>query len=525
MAGGAPPVSSDQAATLETEDMDYWNFNTSDSFNEAFEKRYSQMLASGDPQGLQLDTFPGGDLPPLVTKDLTPLEKAQQAFEGLSASRGEKSLERLFTPDSAPYKLHDPVEAPVRISDLPFRNIPGAAGARESHVVIDLDEATGMDEAGPTFNFDFGDMPTLKANRTRSVPQDDEEDEEEYEYGQSAEDRDKRATMEWKFPTARVPTASKLPTAKRATMDWKFPTNEPTEPDEPDVSMDLPPAGEGSDLPPGFRPKLKHTATEPIGQFRDHIHPVRSTGPASSSPVRESITSMIDLDLGGFEDYEDIPRPSTASSATGSVMTDATSGNPFDLEEDPAQNEIDRNRFSYHRQYRSEGGQMKRSSHRSVPMHNRGSSLSGTEPDSNRSSTIVEDDTDTVAYEYNRKLSESMGHQLNGHVPGLEDIDLDSWPSFDPDSGFDKVRTYTDEIDDQIAQNRAKGIPMSPPGHEIAFPEVTAPNPDALEENADPDLVMEELDRLLEGLGASLEATSSALQQHTGVFEEDEEEE
>ena len=519
MAGGAPPVFSEegQAEPSEDEDFDDWNFSTSDSFNKDFEKRYSQMVGLGDSNTPRTETSLGGDLPPIITKNLTPLELFQQQHQNLSASRGEKSLERLFSPDSAPYELHTPVEDPAPISDLPFRNIPGAAAARESHIEIDLDSAAVMGQSAPTINFDFGDMPTVKATRSRMTSQDDDDEEGEYNYGHSEEDREKRATMDWKFPTA-----------KRATMDWAFPTSEPKEPADPDAEMDLPSAGEGGELPPAFRPTLKHTATEPIGRFRDHIHPVRPLDPASASPVRESVTSMIDLDLG-FADPADIPRPGTASSATGSTMTDMTSGNPFDLEEDPRQNEIDRNRFSYHRQYRSEGGQMRRSSRRSVPMHMRASSQSTSEPDLDRPSGTDEDD-DVFTYQYNRELSEGLGHELLNGTVDHDNIDLDTWPQFPPDSGFDRVRAYTDGLDDMIREQqqrengRVGGHARELTGQdEIEFPQITAPHPDALQENADPRLVMSELDRLLDDLGESMRVTSRALQQHTGIYVDEEE--
>ena len=507
--GGAPPVAGDQAAQSEGQDFDDWNFSTSDSFNEDFAKRYSQMEADRDAQGLRLDTSAGGGLPSIVTEGLTPWERAQQAHKELSASRGERSLDRLWDPTSAPYELHTPVEDPEHLSDLPLRKFTGGPSSRESHVVIDLDSAAraSMNYDDPAFNFDFGDVPTLKAARGSKMPSQDDEDDEEYNCAQTEEDREKRATMDWKFPTT-----------KRATMDWTFPRAEPKGPDDPDMQMNLPSAGDGGDLPHGFRPTLEHTTTEPIGQFRDNIHPVRQLAPPSASPIRESV---IDLDLGGFDDPVDLPpRPGTASSATGSVMTDMTSGNPFDLEEDPEQNEIDRNRFSYHKQYRSEGGQMKRGSHRNIPMHSGGNSLSSTDADLDHSSASDDD-----VFEYNRKLSESMGHQLNATLPH-DHIDLDTWPQFDRDSGFDEVRSYTDELDDLVRQNgpvhpSALGMPGQ---DEIEFPRITAPHPDALVEDADPQLVVSELDRLLDDFEDALTVTTRALQQHTGVNGDDEDE-
>ncbi|KAK3706323.1 hypothetical protein LTR37_012838 [Vermiconidia calcicola] len=518
MAGGAPPVvGSEENPERENEGFEDWKFSTSDSFNQDFEKRYSHMVTPQDTPSLRLETAGGNGLAPIRTENLTPFERVHQE---MSASRGEQSLQRLWNPDAAPYELHTPLDDESRLGDhLPLRPMNEGTSTRESQIIIDLDE---IDVGGgdPTFNFDFGDVPTMKARHSR-LPHDEEEEEDNFDYGQPDEDRDKRATMEWKFPTA-----------KRATMDWKFPTREPKEPEDPEARMTLPPVGEAGKLPPAFRPTLKHTATAPVGQFRELIHP-QPGGPASASPVRDSMHSMIDLDMA-FDDPADIPRPSTASSATGSTMTDMTSGNPFDLEEDPEQNEIDRNRFSYHKQWQSEGGQTKRgSSRRSVPMHARGSSLSSTEDDFNHSSGTEED---VFNYEYNQRLSNTLGHQLNGNLGHHDTVDMGTWPNFPPAIGYDEPQLYHDDLNGNT--RRPGQIPRTNGQHsslarsrptstnsvivggqdEIEFPQITAPNPQALYEHADPRLVVSELERLMDELGESLRVTATALQAHTDVY-------
>lgn len=530
--GGAPSVATvaGNAAQDEEEDADDWNFSTSDGFNEAFGRRYSQMVALQDSNESRVEPPSTTTLPPIITEGLTPLERLRQEHKErsaeISASRGEQSLGRLWDPESEPYDPNTPIDDPMpmasprRISDLPLREQAEKAPTRESTIMIDLDSAEGMDIAVPSFNFDFGDAPTIKAKKSSQPTPGDEED-ENYQYEQSEEDRDRRATLDWTFPVQ-----------KRATMDWSFPKNEPKEPQETDASMILPSAGDGGELPPGFRPKLKHTATEPIGQFRDFIHAAQPLAPASGSPIRDSISSMIDLDLG-LADPADIVRPSTATSATGSTMTDMTSGNPFDLEEDPEQNEIDRDRFSYHKQWQSEGGQVKRSSRRSIPMHTRGSSLTSTDSDLDRPATS---DDDVFRYQYRRKVPETMRSQINGTLP-LDTIDMNQWPDFGPHSGYDEPRSYADEIEDRIRE-RKTGIPRTQ-GHsyntssdlsttgtiardEVSFPRLTAPHPAALLETSNPLVVSAELDRLLDDFGESLIVTSRALQQHTGNYDDEE---
>jgi hypothetical protein len=236
---------------------------------------------------------------------------------------------------------------------------------------------------------------------------------------------------------------------------------------------------------------------------------------------------MIDLDIG-FDDPADIPRPGTASSATGSTMTDMTSGNPFDLEEDPEQNEIDRNRFSYHKQWQSEGGQMRRSSRRSVPMHSRGNSLSTTASDLERPSTA---DGDVFTYEYNHALSDTMRSQMNNSFVD-DTADMDQWPNFARDDGFDKVRGYTDPLDEMLRRQQELSVGRQYPEHvngvdrpstgveeqpQIEFPRLMAPHHEALREDADPRDVMLELNRLLDDFDDSLKATAKALQQHAGL--------
>jgi hypothetical protein len=400
---------------------------------------------------------------------------------------------------------------------------------RES--VIDLD--AGMDGDVPTFNFDFGDQ-TLKPRRTSNVDHDEEEEEEEEEEDEDGflrpgEDQEKRATMDWTFPTT---NNASLDTAKRATMDWKFPQAEPKEPEVPDLKMSLPSAGDGGELPPGFRPRLMHTATEPVGQFHDFIHATRPVPALSGSPNRDSMASTIDLDLGmpDISDMLEMRRPSTASSTAESIMTDMTSGNPFFLEEDPYQRELDRNRYSSHKQYRSEGGQIRRSSGQSIRMHTRGSSMSSMESDIDRQLSTAED---TFGYEYNYAAARDPTIQINGNI-SFDNFDLSKLPTFNHNSGFAEVRNWTDGLDDMAHQVPLGGMNGRPHARsrqpssgsiiepdEIEFPHIIAPHSNALLEDADPQFVMSELNRLLEDFGEGLKATSHAIQQRAEVYIDD----
>ncbi|WPH01042.1 Hypothetical protein R9X50_00387700 [Acrodontium crateriforme] len=498
----APSASTDDPMLGDGDTLD-WNFSTSDNFNLAFGQRYSQMI------GTQDFALPGGPtgLAPLQTKDLSPYEQLEQKHQEMSANRGERSLERLWNPESTPYALHTPIE-PEPNSDLPLRSMTSGAPTRES--LIDLNSATAMDDDVPTFNFDFGDGPTLKARGSRVTTQSSEE-EEEYTYG--VQQGEKRATMDWTFPSTQV--------EKRATMEWTFPSTDSS-------VLDSSPAQADSDtqLPARLRPMLKHSQTEPAGQFVSLLQSSESPALSSSPPVRSSVGSMIDLDMS-LPDPSEIARPSTASSATGSVMTDATSGNPFDLEDDPTQIEVNRDRFSYHKQWQSEGGPVQRRSHKTMPMHSRGSSLSAHDDlnvfpsDSSNDEGIFDHD-----YRYN-------GGPRPPLLANLPSSDTDNWPDFttmsvEPDPIYTQIHipqalsngASPHESQDELAQPLSSPRDLRQGRHEVEFPVPEPAHPDSLQDDSDRNLMKAELDRLLRDLGNSLESTSNALRQHTGIHED-----
>lgn len=504
--GGAPPIPSQVKEELpEEDDVDDWNFSTSETFNSDFERRYSHMLgigiqsmdfALGAPAGVQAP-------PPIDTSGLSNFEKLQAEWADARADRAGEGLARLYRRSAAEYKLHTPMtaddERKKTADDLPLRSSTQNTEAQES--VVDLDDAD-YDPNAP-FNFDFVDATTLKARKSRRMSTQDD-DEDDYQYGRSDDDVDKRATMEWTFPS----TSKKVVSPKRATMDWTFASARPAEPDEPDAKMELPPHGDGKP-PPVFRPTLKHTQTMPLGDAGDYIHPAQSLRPATS-PIRDSMASMIDLDVGMVDDYE-IERPGTAISTTGSQFSDMTSGNPFDLEEDPGQNEIDRNRFSYHKQWQSEGGQVDRHSRRSIPMHTRGSSLSSTDNELDRDRR-----SNGLTYHIQPRV------QKNGSFIVEDNIDLDTWPNFDQ-PGIERVSSHEPDVVHICNQS---SLTSQPGGrlrsHRLAFPKVEGPRAEALAENASPALLTVELERLCGGIAESLKTTADAFGLHAGIEEEDE---
>ncbi|KAK5113108.1 hypothetical protein LTR62_003687 [Meristemomyces frigidus] len=531
IAGGAAPVVVPIGESNEDEQDDAldWNFSTSDTFNEELGRRYSQLVLGQTPGSPDFEAPAGAGLPPIVTKDLSRVEQAEEYWKERSANRGERSLGRVFDAEKKEYALHTPVDDDDGLSsDLPLRNLSGTAPTRES--MIDLDSAAALDLVAPTFNFDFGDVPTLKARTSHSTNRDND-DGGQPEYGVSHE---RRATMEWKFPAEEK---------KRATMDWSFSTAEATEPDEPDVTMTLPPI-DSEGAPPGFRPTLQRMATEPIGKFNDFMHPAQPLVAGSSSPVRDSIHSMIDLDMG-LADPAEIVRPSTANSTADSTMTDMTSGNPFDLEEDPEQNERDLNRFSFHKQWQSEGGNQRRRSHKHMQMHSRGSSLTSTDSELDRRMSHPEQPRadDVFDYDYSRSLNDVMQNGLAAgglQIPENE-TSMDHWPNFGQDSGLDDVPQYSrQQYAPRLGEDtyplqqglRTSDFTPQPSTHaprqrerqglELEFPQPMAPHPDSLLENAEPGVVAAEMERLLDDFGMALRRTGEVLRTHSGVRSTDE---
>ncbi|KXT15083.1 hypothetical protein AC579_1508 [Pseudocercospora musae] len=512
----------------ETED---WNFSTSDDFDQEFTRRLSQMPTSQAMKPFQYDGPAGSGLPPLNTQVLSVAERVRQEHTEKSATRGEKSLARLYdVNDPSGYQLTTPVETPQlpqlpqsSSSDLPLRSFTEDGPTRESMIVLDLDEADVS--LGETATSTFAmHMDTINEDTIKPAGrhhQDDDEDEDNYTY--SNVDNDNRKTMDWSFPGApaapivakrdtmawKFPGAAPASQQKRGTMDWTFGTAEPADPDEDE---DPTSASHTNDIPHDFRPHLPtRTATEPVGFSR-----IPSSG--AMSPNRDSIRSMIDLDAGGFDpSYHgaEIVRPSTASSH----MTDATSGDPFDLDDDSEQRESNVNRFSYHKQWRSEGGpEIKRNSHKTMPMHERGSSLSST--DAEMPQTAIEG-----TYGAFPMQPGAMGFSALEQGLGLADDEPigNRWPTFSSYNGYETSPQYP-PIDTGLpapsTYSRTREEPSRP---QIAFPHVRPPHPEAMIEGADDSLVDVEMGRSLGDVEEGLVAVSKVLGQLVGIEREDDE--
>lgn len=559
--GAAAPVSADEIEEDQGNDFD-WNFSLSEGYNQRFTRRFSHMLLNG-LEGLPQDAPSDSGLPQLQTKNLTVFEQIQREHKEKSATRGEMSLDRLFNPESVPYAMHAapiaPETPPEAVSDLPLRDSSEGNPMRESTIMIDLDAEPDYNP-GPNFNFNFEDIPTVKARAKHSYDDDDDDDEQEeeeddYQYGQYNDD--KRATKDWQFPG--VSTSATVP--KRATMDWSFATAQPADADNADTTINLPSPDDGATKAPGFRPQLLHTATVPLGQFGDYLHANQpNVGPAPSSDAlsRDSMSSMIDLDLAFSGEADLPPRPSTASSASGSTGTEMTSGDPFDLEENHGQLGADRNRFSYHKQWQSDGGptDSNRSSLRNVPMHARGSSLASTASELERTVQVPLAAEDVFAYDYEdefntntRKPMQLRISHVNDGGPSTAPLNSQTdWPDFNRDytntdspgysshnmpqlgdpsfplTGHDHLNGASSAMPRSLSISKTRdtvnGGPFGTPGGSrdtLEFPNIVPPNPAALDEDASAATLAAELDRMFDDMRGAFKSTGRALRQRTGI--------
>ncbi|QIW95748.1 hypothetical protein AMS68_001266 [Peltaster fructicola] len=508
--GAAAPVRVNDEDTPTTESDD-WNFNTTESFYGGFAKRYSQTLVHEDFD-MHFEAPPGAGLPPIRAKALTPAEQIQREHAAKSENRGAQSLNRIWNQTGPQYDADSHTGTFEPANDLPLREYSSDSAPRESTVFIDLD-ATPSENTGSAFNFDFDNIQTIKAKQRGSVAEEDEQP----VYNNQPTD-DKRSTMAWTFPSVAVEETQQ----KRATMDWTWP-GEPMNA-HLDVDGPLTLLNDNDDLP--TRPQLKHTATAPLGQVGDFIH----TGPAYAThapPTRESLRSLIDLNLD-LSDTSDVARPSTAVSYAGSASTIMTAG-PFDLDDSSSIQDTDQNRTSFHKPWLSEGGNDDRNSLRKLPLHDRGNSLSSTDSDSvahGRKDFYNDEYVSDVEFDnYFDKMAGSMMSQTAASENGS------TWDTADDDE-VEYNAPVTPQLRDftfpptsggvvgaprQARRQNSDGAAQDP----IEFPIPQPPNPEALFDRADEQLVVAELSRLLRDAGNAFKSTAAAVQKYAELDVED----
>ena len=379
----------------EDEDND-WSFSTSEEF-EFDHAQFGDALAEGQ--------FDGMNVPP-EDEDISRFDQLQVRFKEEAIARGGRRLNKVFDTDAIPYRYsaidmdENPGGRPP--SDLALREFNPGAPNRET--VIDLDFS--MPSVDDIPNIDLGDVPTIRANRMRSLLREMAEEDEmetndltakretrEWKFP-AAEDNqtDNRKTMEWSFPSEQTQTNRKTmewsfaaEQPNRKTMEWSFAAAQPPKPNRRTVewTFDAAMAENTYEQPPKRTSRRRETKEwtfpkpDDIRSSQEFSFPTRSpslnghttttssrpalrhsaTTPAddfprmSSTPSSPLRTSMIDLDMAMVEDY----RPSTPGSDlihTASTSTD----NPFNLED---QVHLSRTnpRASFHFQSKSEPNQ------------------------------------------------------------------------------------------------------------------------------------------------------------------------
>jgi serine/threonine protein kinase len=198
------------APEAEDDDDDDWSFSTSEEFEQEHAPQFADPFAGGAG-------FNGMGLPPVA--DMGRFEQLQARFKEESIVRGQKRLNKLFDTNTTPYR-YSAVDMPEPSngrppSDLVLRDFNPGAPNRET--VIDLDFS--MPSADEIPSIDLGEVPTIRANRMKSIIREMEEEEERRDAFNEEDEMTKRATKDWTFPS--------MNDENRKTMEWSFPSEQP----------------------------------------------------------------------------------------------------------------------------------------------------------------------------------------------------------------------------------------------------------------------------------------------------------
>jgi hypothetical protein len=385
MAGGAA-VSSQPLP--EPEELDSWEFSTTESFGREVENKRASMMSIGNPYALHdsppsinlarsevatrggMDTPPAGEHPRVPTNPLLRLFDQSDTYNYLD--RGQLR----------------PQEAMVAAPDLPLREHSKDSATRVSMIDLgDFDASTGT-----------ATIPTLKTIRGPRNPnshfgdygEDGLSDEEDQIYQPIDDGPEKRATKDWTFPGRSV-AAAEDPNSKRITKDWKFPGRSPAPVEDPNgkrVTRDWKFPGLGTPSSThGDRasrsghlnnawsfPKIIEAPNEDASR-RVSVSQQHDSAAARAATIHETVSAPVSpphptIDLGEY-----LPaRPSTADSNANPLSPGVDPDNPFGSPEaahhDPSvlnnpayatagnNNHTNSNllgsRFSFHKQSRSE---------------------------------------------------------------------------------------------------------------------------------------------------------------------------
>lgn len=300
-------------------DRDDWNFSTTDKFDESIGEGVDEQdiinvyggsvnLTDWDSKTTQPTTMSESNSrrrrpPPNVLAPIkAPLEMlfdpgARTSYNYNDHSKSHygsqsQDVSSQFSVQPQPSTATKFNKKPMSMSGLALRDDNAHSTTRES--VIDLgdhDTETGMST--------FHDNDTLKPlGRGAGNNSDGGVDFSRPALSDPAENINRRATQEWKFPSMPAGPVSANPD------DFRFPAVQP-----PQVTPGA-----------GARPALRHHPTEPISVPTQGYGALSPSGPPSPA---ESRASLIDLD---FSMPEETQRPSTSGSSTS---VDLPSAHPF----------------------------------------------------------------------------------------------------------------------------------------------------------------------------------------------------
>lgn len=311
---------------------DEWNFSTTLAFDqEVFTNPDNQAVF--DAYGTDIDFDPSE-----MFRPSKPKSRRRPPPQQLAAMK--VPLEKVFDPHTIS-NYHDNSRAyygmpmPPPASDLPLRDDSApATDVRES--LIDLDASLNGSDLSR-----FVDMDTIRAGEPRMSTAYGEAEDSEFSRPPLSDPADlnpNRRTRDWKFPSM-APPASANPEMLRFPVPELPSTvssaNRPGLQHSTTDPVQAPNYGSGDLTVP--RPSTQASMRESVSSLIDldmsmpEMSMPETNIPESSS--RESVSSLIDLDMSLPEPTPDTTRPSTANSDAASVSgSEYGMANPFDLE-------------------------------------------------------------------------------------------------------------------------------------------------------------------------------------------------
>ncbi|KAI9828661.1 MAG: hypothetical protein M1832_001764 [Thelocarpon impressellum] len=370
-----------------TEEPDYdWNFSSSEVFDRSLEDKRASILSLRAQSAQQLPSPGARGKLGSTDKTVTGLP-TQKAGTEEHPRHPVNPLHRLFDRDDNYNYLdrgRDKMKLGASTSDLPLREQNTNSSIRDTMIDLgEFDAETGTAKIPPVL--------TIRGSKSRNPHFQDSDDEGEqsltykptddgverratkdWKFPGLAEDESKRrATKDWKFPGLsedeskrratkdwKFPGLSDDENARRATKDWKFPGLPPDRGREaarpatqdwkfPMITSTM--AEEGPLSDEDQRPPFEPVPEVRSGLLQPTPESFSAHGPGA---LMESVSAPVSpphsiIDLGEY-----VPRPSTADSAPGPLSPELDPDNPFGP--DTGSEAGPNNRFSYHKQSRSE---------------------------------------------------------------------------------------------------------------------------------------------------------------------------